>query len=222
MIKLQKTAKPAVLIQNAATWTATFLAKLATKVTPTQTESARYRHPDVKAALVAETHGKCAYCESKLQHIHHGDVEHIVPKSLVPEKRFEWENLTLACEICNQNKSDKDPYLEHIIDPYAVDPSLHLAFAGALVFPLGTLEGRNTQVLLDLNRTALAEQRRERLEYVMAILDTVLREDLPLVTRKSIYKNLQANEAADHSAYSAMVRAAIVALNKNLPHLIVT
>lgn len=216
MIKLHKTEQPGVLAKNAANWTATFLGKLAAKTDPTQTESARYRHPEIKSALVAETHGKCAYCESKIKHVHHGDVEHIIPKSLAPEKRFEWDNLTLACEVCNQNKSDKDPLLEYIIDPYILDPAQHLFFCGPFVFPLGTKEGRNSQVILDLNRIALVEQRRDHLYHVMNIIDMVLRDDLPIVTKKTIFRNLQENEASDHSAYSAMIRAAVAAIEKNV------
>ena len=114
MIKITKTAKPDVLEKNAAEWTRVVLDKLAAGEKLTSTDDARYRHAEVKAALVAETHGKCAYCESKLKHIHHGDVEHMSPKSLEPVTRYEWRNLTLACEICNQNKSKRD--LHPIID----------------------------------------------------------------------------------------------------------
>src|SRR5947209_8328121 len=127
MIRLNKGPKPQILTENEAAWTATVANGEATPA-----EKARYRHPEIKEALVSETHGKCAYCESKLQHIHHGDIEHIYPKSLALEKTFEWENLTLACEICNQNKSNKDPFLEQILDPYSVEPSEHLFFAGPL------------------------------------------------------------------------------------------
>jgi hypothetical protein len=222
MIKLQKTAKPDVLKQNEAVWQKTYLDKLASGEKPTIYELTRYRHPDIKAALVAETHGKCAYCESKLKHIHHGDIEHIEPKSLYPEKRFEWDNLTYACEICNQNKSDNDPNHVCIIDPYNLDPSLHLTFVGALVFPLGTPEGKNTQVLLDLNRAALAEQRLKRLNYVMAILDQIFREDLPIATRRAIYNNLRVNEVGAQCEYSAMVRTAVDNLSKRLPPGVVT
>lgn len=217
MIKLKKLDKPAILVRNATTWTSVFIGKVSAKLEPTPTESNRYRHPEVKAVLIAETHGKCAYCESKLLHIHHGDVEHIIPKSLAPEKRFEWENLTLACEVCNQKKSDKDPFIEHIIDPYITDPAQHLVFTGPIIFPLGTEEGRNTQILLDLNRPALVERRKEHLDHIMKIIDLVLNKNLPLVTRKSIYTNLKMNEAADNSAYAAMVRSVIDAVAKNFP-----
>ena len=81
MIKLSKTEEPQILLDNGPNWTKVIVDKIAVGETPTDTEKTRYRHPDIKAALVAETNGKCAYCESKVLHIHHGDVEHIYPKS---------------------------------------------------------------------------------------------------------------------------------------------
>lgn len=217
MIKLIKTAKPEVLAKNAEEWTNVVLGKIASGEKLTSTDDARYRHAEVKAALVAETHGKCAYCESKLKHIHHGDVEHIVPKSLEPAKRYEWNNLTLACEICNQNKSNRDPNIEHIIDPYITDPSEHLTFLGSFIFSLGTNNGKNTEVLLDLNRVALLERRKSRLEQIMGIYETVLRADLPIETRRIIYQNLLLNDAAVGSEYSAMIKSVVRCMKEKLP-----
>jgi uncharacterized protein (TIGR02646 family) len=217
MIKLIKSAKPEVLTNNAEEWTNVVLGKIASGEKLTSTDDARYRHPKVKAALVAETHGKCAYCESKLKHIHHGDVEHIVPKSLDPAKRYEWNNLTLACEICNQNKSNRDPNVEHIIDPYITDPSEHLIFFGSFTFSLGTNNGKNTEVLLDLNRVGLLERRKSRLDQIMGIYETVLRVDLPIETRRIIYQNLLLNDTTAGSEYSAMIRSVVHCMKEKLP-----
>ena len=217
MIKITKTAKPDVLEKNAAEWTRVVLDKLAAGEKLTSTDDARYRHAEVKAALVAETHGKCAYCESKLKHIHHGDVEHISPKSLEPAKRYEWSNLTLACEICNQNKSNRDPNVEHIIDPYTTEPSEHLTFIGSFIFSLGTNHGKNTEVLLDLNRASLLERRKSRLEQIMGIYETVLRDDLPIETRKVIYESLLLNDTTADSEYSGMIKSVVKCMREKLP-----
>lgn len=214
MIKLTKGNVPEVLKINATAWTEEFLCKIRSGVKPSDGESSRYRLPQVKAALLSETHGKCAYCESKLRHIHHGDVEHISPKSLDPARRFEWENLTIACEMCNQNKSNKDPIAEHIIDPYNIDPAEHIIFLGAILYPLGSTHGKNTAILLDLNRTELVERRQERLDQVMSICETILRTDLPIVTRRAILENLVSEDAAPQASYSAMTKSAIKCLQE--------
>src|SRR4051794_19317694 len=106
MIKLKKGKQPQVLADNAADWTKIVVDKLVAGVKPTKTEKGRYNHPEVKTALVAETQGKCAYCESKIRHVSYGDIEHVVPKSDDPNKWFDWLNLTLACDVCNTNKLD--------------------------------------------------------------------------------------------------------------------
>ena len=216
MIKLEKGAVPKILEDKSEEWKQTLLEKLSLG-TATPTEKARYRHPEIKAALVTETHGKCAYCESKLRHIHRGDVEHIAPKSLSPELTFEWTNLTLACEICNQNKSDKDPKHFQILDPYVVDPDLHLMFLGPFVVPTGTPQGISTRLILDLDRPGLVERRKEKLEKIMSILGTASRGDLPLEIRKAILRDVQRHEAGESAEYSAMANTAVGEFIRHLP-----
>ena len=65
-----------------------------------KTKQNRYSRPEIKAELIAETKGKCAYCESKITHIYPGDIEHIIPKSIFPRLTFTWANLTLGCYWC--------------------------------------------------------------------------------------------------------------------------
>jgi uncharacterized protein (TIGR02646 family) len=217
MIGLVKLAEPDILRNHGGEWTRLLLEKIGKGERPTVTEASRYRHPDIKAVIIEETHGKCAYCESKLRHIHHGDVEHIYPKSLDEAKRFKWDNLTLACEICNQNKSNKDPKTEHIIDPYEVDPDQHLLFIGPLIFPKGTPQGQSTAVLLDLNRAELVERRKEKLSQIMASYNIVFQCSLPDATKKAILDNIKVNDASSAAAYAAMVRELMRQMERQLP-----
>jgi uncharacterized protein (TIGR02646 family) len=216
MIKLTKLAKPEVLVTNAHVWTKALVDKVNAGEKPTDSEKTKYRHKDIKEALIKETHGKCAYCESKVLHIHHGDVEHIYPKSLDLSKTFEWENLTLACEVCNQLKSDRDPNMEHIIDPYNIDPSSHLNFVGTFVHAITADYGQSSKAILDLNRAELCERRREKLEKTLSIFENILNQELPFPARKAIYDNLLENEGASKSEYSAMNVAAIRQLQNQL------
>lgn len=216
MIKLEKLPTPKRLEDNAATWTKVVVEKRNAGLVPTPSELRRYRHPDIKEVLVEETAGKCAYCESKLQHIHHGDVEHIYPKSLDPAKTFEWKNLTLACEICNQNKCDIDPLVECIIDPYQTDPEEHLIFVGGLVFPRGSTEGTATRIILKLHRAELVEMRNDQLERVMAIYSQVLDATLPVLVRRAIYQDLLEREAGHQAPYAAMTRCLVAFMEGTL------
>jgi hypothetical protein len=66
--------------------------------------------------LITAQLGKCAFCESKVRHIAHGDVEHYRPKGGVRQNDgdpleqpgyfwlvYVWENLFFACQLCNQS-----------------------------------------------------------------------------------------------------------------------
>ena len=74
MIKISKTAKPQVLIKNAPTWTKEHCDCLKAGKKPSKEIKYRYNHPQIKQALEKETHGKCAYCESKIKQVAYGGV----------------------------------------------------------------------------------------------------------------------------------------------------
>jgi uncharacterized protein (TIGR02646 family) len=213
MIKLAKLSEPNVLAANGPNWTAELLAKGKSATDELKT---KYRDPEVKRTLVLETNEKCAYCESKIKHIHHGDVEHIYPKSLDPAKTYEWANLTLACEVCNQNKSNNDPLITQIIDPYVTDPTDHLVFAGPIVGSCGSNTGLCTMSILDLNRAELTEMRTERAEKILLIFQQLANKSIPIAARKAIYRNLQKRELSPVGAYSAMSASIIRALEHKL------
>ena len=150
------------------------LKKVATGGTPTKAEKGRYNHPDIKHALMVETNRKCAYCESKLRHITYGDIEHVVPKASDQSKWFSWPNLTLACDVCNTNKSDAPVEGETFIDPYKVDPEEHFWQIGSAVYSRpGCDAAALTERLLDLNRPDLLERRSERISNLLKMLGGV-------------------------------------------------
>lgn len=215
MIRLTKAAIPPILAAKAAEWTQALLLALRAGG-PTEAQKGRYRHPQIKAALIQETAGKCAYCESKLRHITHGDVEHITPKSSSPEKSFAWENLTLACDICNENKSD---YAGELADPYVIDPEDHFLFLGPVVVPRpGSDVGLITEKLLRLNRSDLIERRLERLLYLNAQLNVIVRVQ-DHGARSLLLDNMIAHESRREQEYAALSRAFMSVLKVSIPGL---
>lgn len=105
MIRLAKGEEPQILRDNRENWTTELLAAVAADdKNEIKKKTKRYNHPDVKDALKRETSEKCAYCEAKITVVAHGDIEHVSPKSLDRTLTFVWENLTFACQICNQKK----------------------------------------------------------------------------------------------------------------------
>lgn len=73
-----------------------------------------YGPKSVKDALLEAQHHKCCFCETKLGHADHGDVEHFRPKGGWQQDEtdalhqpgyywlaYEWSNLYASCSICN-------------------------------------------------------------------------------------------------------------------------
>lgn len=63
-----------------------------------------------KSQLLAETHDKCAYCETPTAVVTFGDVEHYRPKSKYWWLAYCLDNYLASCAICNQ-KFKKDKFL---------------------------------------------------------------------------------------------------------------
>lgn len=202
MIRLTKGPIPAILAQNAALWTKEVTDAIAAGRDPTPTQLSRYRHKDIKDALKLETHRKCAYCESKALHVTHGDVEHIAPKSVNPALSFDWQNLTLACDVCNTCKGNKEGF----VDPYVDTPSDEIGFYGPMIFGLpGRNRAERTVTELGLNRIDLLERRKERLQALIERLRR-LNETADEQQREFIRSALINFEAADDREYAACVR----------------
>ena len=208
MIRLEKGEEPAVLAQNSAQWTSVVVRKLNSGEVPTKAEKSRYNHADVKKELLRETHSKCAYCESKFRHIVYGDIEHVVPKSDDPSKWFSWENLTVACDICNTNKSNAGVDRDSFIDPYDVDPEEHFWQIGSMMYARpGSNAAALTERLLDLNRADLVERRFERLKSLLKLVESVERCDNPDLKR-ILWDEFTA-ESQSNNEYAALSRSIV-------------
>ncbi|MFL6232671.1 MAG: retron system putative HNH endonuclease [Thermoanaerobaculia bacterium] len=75
-----------------------------------------YGHGQVRAALEALFHDKCAYCETESSAGFDWNVEHFRPKGQVAERAdhpgyywlaYEWSNLYPSCSHCNQRRKDR-------------------------------------------------------------------------------------------------------------------
>jgi uncharacterized protein (TIGR02646 family) len=206
-----------------------------------------YAAKAVKQALRRDQHGKCAFCESSFEHIAVGDVEHFRPKAGFKQvdsddlKRpgyfwlaYEWSNLFLSCELCNQlfkknlfplknarrrahpvklRIDQEEPLL---IDPAAIDPSNHIHFNREYaVAKDGSPEGSATIEALGLNRQKLAEIRGQRLDDLEGLVDlcNLLRDQLRLESSEqtraqlSRWESMLNEKQHDSAEYAAMARA---------------
>lgn len=117
-----------------------------------------YAADDVKAALLAAQHEKCAFCESHVRHVAYGDVEHFRPKAGFLQRptdalrrpgyywlAYSWENLFFCCQLCNNHKRNYFPLRDDrcrarspaddlgaeeplLVDPARLDPATFIRF----------------------------------------------------------------------------------------------
>jgi len=163
MRRLEKIAPPGVLVRQGATWTQALVEHERRGSTPSDAELRRYNHPDIKNALLEECRGKCAYCESKFRHVAYGDIEHITPKKHGATYYFCWDNLTIACDVCNTLKGCRSD----LLDPYVDDVDSAFYILGPMLFATaGDDKALATEAQLKLNRIELLERRKARLSYL--------------------------------------------------------
>ena len=196
--------KPQVLDQNAEIWTDQVLAAIEAGEDATSYQKSRYNRAEIKEVLVAETAGKCAYCESKVLHIDFGDIEHIIPKSQRPELWFEWNNLTLACGVCNNKKRAYFDEGLPLLDPYLDEPEDCLLFFGPLARACpGDQNAQMTERTLELNRPKLIERRTEKLDQLLALANLLNQADEPL---RGLLEEDFLRETGSEREYASMAR----------------
>lgn len=136
MIFVPRAKKPKILEKHESSWTdkiKELKAKYDANSTKTNKELLdkaikKYNHRNIKETLEAMFNGKCAFCESFIQNVDFGDIEHFRPKSIFPELAVKWENLVLACKKCNGSgqKGNNWPLTSSggiLIDPCIDDPN---------------------------------------------------------------------------------------------------
>jgi uncharacterized protein (TIGR02646 family) len=202
MIHVARTSQPKALQKNADRWLLK-LQEISGNLSSTkqQIENAqnKYRHDQVKDALVTMFHGKCAYCESKITVVTYGAIEHFRPKSIYPNLTFAWENLLLSCDRCNDasHKGTKFPLDNQghplLIDPTepATEPSKHLEFSWDAVAGIASVygrdqRGRTVENIFDLNgtrgRTELINHRSRYVKRLLALLRLAQSGDREAIT----------------------------------------
>lgn len=202
-------------------------------------DRAIYGGDAVKGALSKAQHEKCAFCESKITHVQYGDVEHFRPKkgflrggALIRPGyywlAYDWDNLLLACQICNQrHKRNAFPLLRgsrrarsHLgsianekpkfVHPGEEDPTAEIGFRDHVPYPKnGSARGRATIHGLGLARRPLMDKRAERLDLIGALRD--LARKSPPSPQRAKAEDLLRKAQEDDAEFAAMIRAFLAA-----------
>lgn len=163
--------------------------------------------PELRAALLRESHYKCVYCEQRITSESRTVIDHYRPISGAIDARggrsefhyywlaYEWTNMFAACSECNLAKGNKFPVAsqrvdfringaldatEHplILNPTDCDPKKHLELLPDGTLVGKTIEGRHTIDVLKLNRQDLLERRTERTNILLSLPEPDLATDI--------------------------------------------
>jgi uncharacterized protein (TIGR02646 family) len=190
-------------------------------------DSAHYRHRTVKTALEALIGKKCWYCEDGARRY---DIEHFYPQSIYPILAYYWENLLLACQICNQNykknqfpirpgsqqaianllnpESRTDRDIATLIDPSKEDPMAHITFYEGRILSI-TERGRITIQVCGLDADIdLVDERIKRARLVMGTIGALrYAEQAGDATKIAEYRYALKEASTDKARFAGMVRA---------------
>lgn len=236
MIRIQRGQEPEVLRTQGVTKRAELEAS-ASRGEQLAFDGGVYAHTDVKAALVAMQHEKCAFCEAKPLHVSSGDVEHFRPKAAVrqdegaPLQRpgyfwlaYAWENLLFSCERCNRrHKGNLFPLVDPTCrarapsddltaeEPFFVDPSAEdpeLHITFREHVPCGLTErGKATILALGLDRRELNRDREESLQR-LRLIASVAALDVPGEALRADARDLLRKALEPRAEYARMCRVA--------------
>lgn len=195
----------------------------------------RYGHEKVKQSLQNMFGTKCAYCESPVTAVSYQHVEHFRPQSIYPMLAYDWNNLLLACSVCNSGfKRDQFPLVNGtkpsedplnpcslddsdnnaLINPCIDDPQDFFTFSDEWVVCRGRkIRAIYTRDICGLNREYLKDERKKLLvliemaaKYYLAVLKDSKRAEGRRLARKL------KKYVAPTSNYSAMVKAKLASL----------
>lgn len=215
MRNIPKNDAPEVLVQKCQVWHDEYHSN------PSEHNRTKYRHPAIKSALMEETRGKCAYCESKVGHNCPGDVEHKIPVVHRQDLLFAWENMTIACTECNRRKSNYfDPQCM-FLDPNSDDVESKLQHVGPLVFSRpGHVRAEVTIRLLELDRPDarrhLIGRKFDKLEEIRNLVERIATESNNVV-KQFLLRELDERCSAS-GEFSAMVKAYVAGLPTEWTH----
>lgn len=216
MIFVQRTSKPRVLVKNGTRWKNAIIA--ATSEETKKKAISKYKQTEIKEALIDMFSGKCGFCESYIENVDFGDIEHFKPKSIFPELAVDWDNLLLSCKKCNGagQKGDKWPTAEEdgpLIDPSADEPGDFFDFHFdedtmiSLVLPKNP-RGKTSEAIYGLNKHTLLKDRNVFVKKLIIIAryyhsDAEAKNILDEATSKK----------SEYSAFANMVKSKYVSSN---------
>ena len=113
MIHIERLNKPDILVKKEDEWTKKFIAS-----GKTRPDNSKYRHKEILGTLNSMSFHKCFYCETKIKDVP-PEIDHFIEVSDPKGKKlaFDWNNLYLACNNCNNKLNNTTIPVTEVLDP---------------------------------------------------------------------------------------------------------
>lgn len=202
MRHIKRLPKPNILAEKEQEWLDNFI-----KSGKNRPDNSKYGHKEILETLNLSSRHKCFYCETILKDLPK-EIDHFIEVSYDKTKAFEWENLYLACENCNNKiPNDKIP-VKDVLNPCVDDDTEikeHIFFEKNLI-QFHTTKGDKTIQKFKLSTEKLDKLRetklREFVEFLLKIKDKMIEKGKKKMSEKQKQKIKQ--YASTQCNYSLM------------------
>ncbi|MFP4092075.1 MAG: HNH endonuclease [Cyclobacteriaceae bacterium] len=130
MRSLHRLPKPGILEEKEETWRESFVNS--DKKRP---DNNKYAHLQIRNTLNSMSFYKCFYCERKLKGVAQ-EIDHFIEVAERRDLAYDWENLYLACDNCNNKLPNRSISVTEVLDPCRdkdEDIQEHLTFEDEII-----------------------------------------------------------------------------------------
>ena len=111
MRHIERLPRPAILEERSEQWRDAFV-----NSEKRRPDNSKYAHPQIRESLNAMSFQKCFYCERKLKDVPQ-EIAHFIEVAERRDLAYEWNNLYLACDNCNDKTPNRSIPVTEVLDP---------------------------------------------------------------------------------------------------------
>jgi hypothetical protein len=167
---------PQILAQRGAQWTQDFLGS-----TKSRPDGSKYAHAQIRSTLDSMSFHKCFYCEQKLKG-RPKEIDHHIEVSERRDLAYDWDNLYLACDNCNNKLDNLSIPISQALNPCKdsdADIEIHITFEKDVIRPKnGSAKGLITIQKYKLDTELLDYVRSRQIQKFTDLLLAIYRQQI--------------------------------------------
>lgn len=144
-------------------------------------DSTKYGNRNIRLQLNTISHYKCYYCESILKNVP-SEIDHFIEVSIDLGKSYEWENLYLACDNCNNKIDHNTINVNTVLNPFVdsdVEIQTHITFEDEFIrIKNNSDKGRRTIEKFRLSSPLLDHKRVSQLKNFYKVITEINKKQI--------------------------------------------